>query len=486
MMGDSGLRNIDTLAVDVSRRRGPVARDLVGDIIQLIEFVLVIALSVAVAFVYHTYFLLSIFDFQYYAAAGIIGATVLTALLRRDGFYEFEQLSASSRSLRAIISRWALVVLGLLAFGFALKVSEHFSRVWLFSWSLATVAAIIILRTIAAHFLRQMSRAGGAFARRVAIVGATNLAEKFAERASDPENGVSIAGIYDAGFGNADETHHVAARGDLTDLAKAARQNDIDDIIIATPEATSEEMARLIRRLSNLPVSIAICPNAHWLEHHGGEISLVAGARVLSLYRRPLEGWGSVLKNLEDFVLGAVLLVVCSPFLLMIAAAIKIQGKGPIFFAQQRHGFNNAVFKIYKFRTMTVSEDGEKIVQATPDDPRITPLGKFLRRYSLDELPQLFNVVRGEMSLVGPRPHALAHNHHYARAIENYSGRHKVKPGITGWAQVNGYRGETSENEQMEQRVRYDLEYVDNWSLWFDLKILILTVKAVVFPKNAV
>ena len=135
---------------------------------------------------------------------------------------------------------------------------------------------------------------------------------------------------------------------------------------------------------------------------------------------------------------------------------------------------------------MTVAEDGEKVEQAKPGDARVTPLGRVLRRYSLDELPQLINVIKGEMSLVGPRPHALAHNHQYARAIENYSGRHKVKPGITGWAQVNGYRGETSENEQMADRVRYDLAYVDNWSLWFDIKILLMTVKAVVFPKNAV
>jgi len=171
--------------------------------------------------------------------------------------------------------------------------------------------------------------------------------------------------------------------------------------------------------------------------------------------------------------------------MILIALGIKLQGRGPILFAQERHGFNHSVFKIYKFRTMTVMENGEKIQQATLNDPRITPLGKMLRRYSLDELPQLLNVVKGDMSLVGPRPHALAHNHQYAQTVENYSGRHKVKPGITGWAQVNGCRGETSENEMMAERVRYDLEYIDNWSLLFDIKILVMTVKAVLFPKNA-
>lgn len=167
------------------------------------------------------------------------------------------------------------------------------------------------------------------------------------------------------------------------------------------------------------------------------------------------------------------------------AMAIKLEGRGPVFFRQQRHGFNHSVFRIYKFRTMTVAEDGEVVTQAKRGDQRVTRVGAFLRKWSLDELPQLINVMRGEMSLVGPRPHALAHNHEYALTIENYSGRHKVKPGLTGWAQVNGLRGETSEQERMAERVKYDLDYIDNWSVWFDLKIFVLTVRAVLFPKNA-
>lgn len=485
-MAESGLNNVDSFSTDGVRRRGPVARALLGDIIQFVDFVLVIAMSVAVAYAYHAFALQSDFDFQSYTAAGIIGATGLTALLRRDGFYDFDQLLSSSRSVRAIFMRWGLVVLGLLAFGFALKISESFSRVWLFTWSITTIGAITAARIAAAVFLRHMSRDGGVFARRIAVVGATSLGAKFAAQAGAPDSGTSIVGVYEAGLPDNGDDHYAAIKGGLNDLASAARNGEIDDIVIALPRASSVEMAQLIRRLSILPVSIAICPNVHWLDHTGGAIAQVGGTNVLSLYRRPLEGWGGILKNVEDFVLGGIILIAASPILLAIAVAIKFQGKGPALFAQQRHGFNNAVFKIYKFRTMTVTEDGAEIAQAKPDDPRITPLGKFLRRYSLDELPQLLNVIKGEMSLVGPRPHALAHNHQYARTIENYSGRHKVKPGITGWAQVNGYRGETSENELMEQRVRFDLAYVDNWSLWFDLKILVLTIKAVVFPKNAV
>lgn len=486
-MAEPGLSSsVDSFSTDGVRRRGPVARALFGDIIQFIDFLLVILASVVVAYVYHAFVLQTEFDVQYYVAAGIMGATGLTALMRRDGYYEFDQIALATRSIRAVVSRWALVLLGLLAFAFALKISENFSRVWLGAWSLAATLSIVTVRFAASALVRRMSRDGGVFARRVAVVGATSLGVKFAERAKDSPVGISITGVYNAGLSDTGDAHLSGMKGDLNDLAFAARNGEIDDIVIAVPRAAPEDMARLVRRLSILPVSIAICPNIHWLDHLGGEINDVGGVRVLSLYRRPLEGWGGVIKTVEDYALGVVALIVSLPVMLLVAVAIRLQSKGPILFAQKRHGFNNAVFKVYKFRTMTVAEDGDEIMQAKPGDPRITPVGRFLRRYSLDELPQLFNVIKGEMSLVGPRPHALAHNHQYAQAIENYSGRHKVKPGITGWAQVNGFRGETSENEQMADRVKYDLAYVDNWSLWFDIKILILTVRAVVFPQNAV
>ncbi|MEO1136218.1 MAG: undecaprenyl-phosphate glucose phosphotransferase [Pseudomonadota bacterium] len=486
-MAEPGLSSsVDSFSTDGVRHRGPVARALLGDIVQFIDFLLVIITSVGVAFLYHTFVLETEFDIQYYVAAGIMGATGLTALMRRDGYYEFDQIALASRSIRAVVYRWALVLLGLLAFAFALKISENFSRVWLGAWSFAATVSVVTVRFCASAVVRRMSRDGGVFSRRVAVVGATSLGVKFAERATASPVGISIAGVYDAGLSDTGDAHLAGVKGDLDDLAFAARNGEIDDIVIAVPRAAPADMSNLVRRLSILPVSIAICPNIHWLDHLGGEINDVGGVRVLSLYRRPLEGWGGVLKTIEDYVLGVAALILLSPLMLFIALAIRLQGKGPVLFSQKRHGFNNAVFKVYKFRTMTVAEDGEEITQAKPGDKRITPVGRFLRRYSLDELPQLFNVIGGEMSLVGPRPHALAHNHQYARAIENYSGRHKVKPGITGWAQVNGFRGETSENEQMADRVKYDLAYVDNWSLWFDIKILVLTVKAVVFPKNAV
>ncbi len=472
--------------VEQRGRRPSVLRVLLGDLVQIVEFVGVIAISAGVALAYHAYPLNTPFDLQDYAAAGIIGATGVTALLRRDGFYEFDRLLTSTGVLRAIGSRWMFVVLGLLAFGFALKISENYSRVWLVAWSIGVVAFLFTTRCVAAAITGRLVRDGGAFARRIAIVGTTPAAARFAEEAGAARSGAMVVGVYDAGVGGSDQRAVKCDIRDLDALERAARDGAVDDIVIAALSADKDEMAKLVRRLSALPVSVSLCPSQHWIDHCGGAVTRLGQVNVLSLYRRPLEGWGGVSKIIADYVAAAILLVALAPLMLIIAAAIRMQDRGPAIFSQQRHGFNNSVFRIYKFRTMTVTEDGAKIAQARPGDPRITPLGKLLRRYSLDELPQLFNVVAGQMSLVGPRPHALAHNHQYARLIENYSGRHKVKPGITGWAQVNGYRGETSENELMEERVRFDLAYIDNWSLWFDFKILVLTVLAVAFPKNAV
>jgi putative colanic acid biosynthesis UDP-glucose lipid carrier transferase len=333
--------------------------------------------------------------------------------------------------------------------------------------------------------LRRTIREGGVFSRRVAVIGNNSAAMKFKELAEKGDQAISVVGVYDVDIADAAMTREFDLTGNLAAIAHAARNGDIDDIVIALPDAAPADLEALITRLAILPVSVALCPSEQWLRHTGGELARIGAAPLLNLYRRPLEGWGGFLKTLEDKLLGCVFFLLATPLILVIALAIRLQGPGPVFFRQRRHGFNNEVFTIYKFRTMTVAEDGETVTQASPDDARVTPLGRFLRRSSLDELPQLFNVMRGEMSLVGPRPHALAHNHAYAKTIENYSGRHKMKPGITGWAQVNGYRGETSENELMAERVRYDLEYIDNWSLWFDLKILVFTVEAVLFPRNA-
>ncbi|MEO0399287.1 MAG: undecaprenyl-phosphate glucose phosphotransferase [Pseudomonadota bacterium] len=465
------------------RGRQPIARAVYGDLIQFAEFILIVLLSVGIAYFYHIEVLIVDFDAQLYTSAGIIGATGVTALLRRDGYYEFGRLIASGSSVRAVLSRWMMVILGLIAFAFTLKISDAFSRFWLFTWAATACLSMMVVRVGAAYYLRQAARAGGVFGRRVAVIGDADCADRFVEQVKASDAAITIVGVF---------PHDCAADDPAADdrtfqsLESMARAGALEDIIVAAPTtAHSEALSVLTERLSSLPVSIAIAAATSWMDHLGGEMVRIGGAPALTLYRRPLEGWGGFLKTIEDCVLGLVLFIVASPILAACAIALRLQGQGPILFVQKRHGFNNEVFRIYKFRTMTVAEDGDVVRQATAGDARVTKVGAFLRKWSLDELPQLINVLKGEMSLVGPRPHALAHNDAYAKTIENYSGRHKVKPGITGWAQVNGYRGETSETHQMESRFRYDLQYIDNWSLWFDAKILVMTVRAVLFPENA-
>ncbi|MEM9989108.1 MAG: exopolysaccharide biosynthesis polyprenyl glycosylphosphotransferase, partial [Pseudomonadota bacterium] len=198
-----------------------------------------------------------------------------------------------------------------------------------------------------------------------------------------------------------------------------------------------------------------------------------------------LHGWANVVKLVEDKILGSLLFLAALPIMALCALAIRLEGPGPVFFIQHRQGFAGEIFPIVKFRTMRVMENDGVVKQAQKDDARITKVGQFLRRYSLDELPQLWNVLRGDMSLVGPRPHALSHDEYYMQIIADYAFRHKVKPGITGWAQVNGFRGETADDETMKARIRFDLAYIENCSLWFDLRILIMTIAAVIMPKNA-
>jgi putative colanic acid biosynthesis UDP-glucose lipid carrier transferase len=274
--------------IDASRRT-PFSRAIYGDLVQFSDFLIVTAASVAVAYLYHRFVLVIDTDVQRFAAAGIVGATGLTALLRRDGYYEFDALLSSSRSMRAVIARWALIVLGLIAFGFALKVTGSFSRFWLFSWTGVVAVALVIARVVAAAILRRAVREGGVFSRRIAIVGANDVGARFAAHAANPEKAISIVGVFSAGPEDSAAVG-VKSVGDLRALERAARAGDIDDIVIAMPRLSKEAMTSLVNRLSALPVSLAICPNAHWLDHAGGEVVRIGGAPLLTLYRRPLEG----------------------------------------------------------------------------------------------------------------------------------------------------------------------------------------------------
>lgn len=273
--------------------------------------------------------------------------------------------------------------------------------------------------------------------------------------------------------------------GSISEVSKVCRERRIDVIYVGLPLSSQPRVARLLAELGDTTASVYLLPDASLLGPLRPTIELLAGTPVVRVCETPFLGAAAFVKRAEDLVLGTLLLLACLPFLLIIAAAVKLDSPGPVIFRQRRHGLDGGEIVVYKFRTMTVLEDGDELRQARSADPRVTRVGAFLRRFSLDELPQLVNVLQGRMSLVGPRPHALAHTELYRKLISGYMIRHKVRPGITGWAQINGLRGETDSLDKMRARIEHDLVYLSDWSLAFDLLILSRTAWAVIRGQNA-
>ena len=371
--------------------------------------------------------------------------------------------------------------------GFALKVSAVFSRVWFFSWWIAATTFVVIARLICFGVLKNLAETGR-LTRNIVIFGTGPQAERLLGRlthSDEPWN--RIVGIFDDRQKRApDEISSYPVLGTATDLIVFVRRNRVDDIVIALPWNADQRLFEVIERLRVLPVDVHLGPDMAGLIFPGVSFSTFGRVPVLDVVRKPVSGWDIILKGLEDRILGAILLILAAPIMALIALAVRLESPGPALFRQTRYGFNNKEFIVYKFRSMDSSRPTEQgVPQAVRGDPRVTRLGHILRRFSLDELPQFINVVLGNMSLVGPRPHAVAHNEEYALRIQGYFARHRIKPGITGWAQVNGLRGETETLDKMKARVEYDIHYIENWSLMFDLRILIMTIVAVLFPKNA-
>ncbi|WP_051881645.1 undecaprenyl-phosphate glucose phosphotransferase [Parvularcula oceani] len=410
---------------------------------------------------------------------GFLGGLALVEALRQGGYFRFDQLLETWAVLRGIVWRWALTLLSLIALCYAFGIITLLSREWLAAWAATATVGLIAGRFATAAVLRRLATDGGSLCRKIAVVGDGPVTELFIERVRQRESGVTVVGRFSA------EEIERPGEGALARAAALVEAGQLDDLILCVPAQDEDRMDRILHRLSVLPIHVAMCPDHLWLERGMGQVTTIGAMPLLTLHRRPLEGWGGFAKIVEDKLIAGLLFLFTLPLMALCALAVRLDSKGPIFFIQNRQGFAGEIFPIVKFRTMRVMENGHVVTQAKKDDARVTRVGRILRRYSLDELPQLWNVLRGDMSLVGPRPHALAHDKYYVDVISDYAGRHKVKPGITGWAQVNGFRGETAAEGAMEERVRYDLAYIENWSLWFDIRILIMTVFAVARPTNA-
>jgi len=392
------------------------------------------------------------------------------------GLYRFETITRFPQQLGAVSLALSIVMASLAMTGYLTKTADIFSRLWLVTWFFIAYAGIVIIRIIVVRRIESWRSRGG-FRRRVAIVGAGEKGKRLIRhlKAAQDEN-LNLVGVFDNELPSHDTIEGVLLLGTVRDLVADASRLDIDEIFVALPGDAHRTLTYVMKELRTVPADVTLCPDTIGLTMPILGIEEINGLGLLRIYRRPISGWNRVLKAIEDRFLAALLLILFIPIIVIVGFVIKLDSPGPALFRQRRLGFNNNSFVLYKFRTMYTGLDDEQVVpQAQRRDPRVTRVGAFLRRTSLDELPQLFNVLKGEMSLVGPRPHAIAHNEHYAALIDQYLGRHRVKPGITGWAQIHGHRGETGTVEKMRARVEYDLYYIDHWSLWFDLRILLMT-----------
>lgn len=375
----------------------------------------------------------------------------------------------------------------LLLFAYLTKTTAIYSRVTITLWFFLMPGTLILWRFIAYQIQLNSARDKNHL-KKVAILGANDLGNDVAKNIQDDISlGYYFVGFYDDRSISEQRTSKILPEnllGTFDDAVLAAQANEIDVLYITLPFEAKKQITNLLNKLSDSTVSVHIIPNFFIYNIAYARWHDVGNYQALSIHDTPFYGAGSLVKKMEDIIIAAIILVIISLPMLLIALAIKLSSPGPVIFKQKRYGINGKQLIVYKFRSMTVCDDGQIIKQAEKNDARITKLGAFLRKTSLDELPQFFNVINGSMSIVGPRPHAVAHNEEYRKKVDSYMLRHIVKPGITGWAQINGCRGETKHLEQMKKRIEYDLYYIRNWSLFWDLKIIFITILKEFTNKN--
>jgi Undecaprenyl-phosphate glucose phosphotransferase len=419
-------------------------------------------------------------------------AAVTVIAFQAAGAYTIPALRGFLRISVRLIFAWLVVFSLALAFVFFSKLADNLSRVWLASWFFSGIALIFVNRMSVSAILGIFARAGR-FDRHIAIVGGGEYGEAMIRALeSQPDSGIKIVGVFDDR--NDDRSPNLVAGhpklGTVEDLVAYARRTGLDLVIFTLPIAAEGRILQMLTKLWILPIDIRLSAHSSRLRLRPRSYSYIGEVPVLDVYDKPIADWDLVFKWLFDRLVGALLLVMLSPIMLATALAVKLTSRGPVLFRQRRYGFNNELIEVYKFRSMYVEQcDATASKLVTRNDPRVTPVGRFIRKTSLDELPQLFNVVfKGNLSLVGPRPHALhakAEDRLYDQVVDGYFARHKVKPGITGWAQIKGWRGETDTQEKIQRRVEHDIYYIENWSVLLDLSILCATPFALMKTGNA-
>jgi len=434
----------------------------------------------------------------FFSEIPLSSAPIIATLLALVIFYllsDFGQLYTSWRGerireeLRKVGGIWAVSFVGVFIADYFMADMPLLENSALLQWSslaLISLCGYRILLRIGLNTLRRR----GFNTRSVAIAGAGPLGQRLASKiASAPWMGLDLLGFFDdkqrEAVRLANSNLRLPITGPLEELVNQARAGQIDRVYITLPMRSESRIKWLVSQLSDTTASVYIVPDVFIFELLHSRSQNINGIPTISIFDSPMTGANSIIKRLEDIVLSSIILCLIAIPMLLIAAMVKSSSPGPVFFRQRRYGIDGRPIEVWKFRSMHVMENGIDVVQATRGDSRITTVGAFLRRTSLDELPQFINVLLGDMSIVGPRPHAVAHNEQYRGQISSYMLRHKVKPGITGWAQVNGWRGETDTLDKMQKRVEHDLAYIHNWSLWWDLKIVFLTVFKGFIHRNA-
>ena len=461
--------------IDAFRVRQGIPPSLLSEVEAVLSPVSIVLGAFIAKILYFDVALHSLEPASRYLGAGMMAAVVMTLIASHLDLHSTSSIIAGRLKMRSIVTTTALTFLVLVGFFYLLKISDYYSRVWIVLWFLCSIAALLAVRVGIVWWARLLL-AENRLMQRVAIYGSVDLAERVLTKLQDADRHLMFAGAY-SDDGGALAHSNMRVRGNIHALIAAVQSGACDRVIVALPRSANDKIRDAIALLELLPIEVQYSPDAMTVPWPVQGAEQAGRLVLLDLQRRPLSARGMLVKTTLDYVFGAVALVLFAPLMLLIAAAIKLDSKGPVFFVQLRHGYNHRLIRIFKFRSMSVvkDEDGAVVTQAVRGDKRITCVGRFLRRTSLDELPQLFNVLRGELSIVGPRPHAVSHNDAYAKILDGYVVRHKVKPGITGWAQVNGLRGETADTDAMRKRLELDLYYIKNWSLWLDLEILART-----------
>ncbi len=452
--------------------RGRVPPSLLAEIQSIVMPLCMAFAALAAKLIYFDAMLGSQQPISWHLGAGMLAGLVFLLAASQSSLNSPAAIVAQQLQLRVIATTVSVTFLLVLCIFYLLKISDVFSRAWLTIWYVFSLG-ILVLARLSILLWARILRAERRFNQRLAVYGSAHLAERVIGTMLVKDRNLSLVGFFSDD--PPEPTYGAAFAGGMRDLIDCAQSGACDRIILALPAGADDKIRDAIAQVDILPIEVQLCPDAMALPCQIQSSPGSGGLVLLDVQRAPLNARGALIKTAMDYAIGAILLVLFAPAMLAIALAIKLDSRGPALFTQSRHGYNQRVIRVFKFRSMTVCEDGSAVVQAVRGDPRVTRVGRFLRRTSLDELPQLINVLRGELSLVGPRPHALTHNEAYSQILARYAARHKVKPGITGWAQVNGLRGETKTPEDMRQRVELDLEYIGRWSPWLDIEILART-----------